>query len=75
MGRRIVRPMDEKSTGKIGQQHRQDRVAKLLFALTFILIISPFFNDVSPTFFLVISSSLAISVFDGLTNERLSFIC
>jgi hypothetical protein len=24
---------------------------------------------------LVISSSLAISVFDGLTNERLSFIC
>jgi len=55
--------MDEKSTGKIGQQHRQDRVAKLLFALTLILIVSPFFNDVSPTFFLVISSSLAISVF------------
>jgi hypothetical protein len=37
-----VRPMDEKSTGKIGQQHRQDRVAKLLFALTLILVVSPF---------------------------------
>jgi hypothetical protein len=45
MGRHIVRPMDEKSTGKIGQQHRQDRVAKLLFGLTFVLIASPFFNN------------------------------
>ena len=75
MAHLMVQPMHEKSTGKIGQQHRQDRVAKLLFALTLILVVSPFFNEVSPTFFLVISSSMAISVFAVLTNERLSFIC
>jgi hypothetical protein len=69
MGHQMVRPMHEKSTGRIVQQNRQDFVARLLFFPDL------FFLMVSPTFVLVISSSLAISVVNMLPNERLSFIC
>jgi hypothetical protein len=60
--------MHAKSTGKIGQHNRQDRVARLLFPLTFYPYSIAYIFLVSP-------SSLAISFVPVLTNERLSFIC
>jgi len=68
MGHQMVRPMHEKSRGKIVQQNRQDAVARLLFSQTFS-------TNCIASFFLVTSSSLAIPVVHVLKNERESFIC